>query len=192
MKRMTDERLAGFTPMDEREGYNVSDLAWNMCEEGNPLDAGLISELVNEHTELLQALKAERKWAKACIQSGSEQCYLRDKRITELQADMEELEAQNASLEKLTFRTESQLEAAQKEIDDFQHSFNIRWDADMRAIKRWQQATGNELTWPDHADMVVWLLEQLEAVKKIAHKGIKANRNGWLQDIVTMLEKTNE
>jgi hypothetical protein len=40
--------------------------------------------------------------------------------------------------------------------------FNLRWEADMRAIKRWQAAhPGNELTWPDHADMVVWLLEQL-------------------------------
>jgi hypothetical protein len=43
------------------------------------------------------------------------------------------------------------------------YSFMLRWKADMRALKRWQAATGQELTWPDHADLVVWLLEQLEA-----------------------------
>jgi hypothetical protein len=34
----------------------------------------------------------------------------------------------------------------------------------MRAIKRWQAATGRKLklTWPDHVDLVVWLVEQLE------------------------------
>lgn len=41
-------------------------------------------------------------------------------------------------------------------------SFDLRWAADMRAIKRWQAATGKLLTWPDHADLVVWLLGQLE------------------------------
>ena len=43
-------------------------------------------------------------------------------------------------------------------------TFGLRWKADMRAIKRWQAAgPDRELTWPDHADMVVWLLDQLEA-----------------------------
>lgn len=42
-------------------------------------------------------------------------------------------------------------------------SFRLRWDADMRAIKRWQEAgEGRDLIWPDHADLVVWLLELIE------------------------------
>lgn len=45
-------------------------------------------------------------------------------------------------------------------------SFKLRWDADMRAIKRWQKETGHELTWPDHADLVVWLLQKLEEEQK--------------------------
>ncbi len=49
------------------------------------------------------------------------------------------------------------------ELIERRASFDLRWDADMRAIKRWQAAhPGNDLTWPDHADMVVWLLEQIE------------------------------
>lgn len=45
--------------------------------------------------------------------------------------------------------------------------FDLRWKADQRAIKRWQAAgPGRDLTWPDHADLVVWLLERLEAAEK--------------------------
>jgi hypothetical protein len=49
---------------------------------------------------------------------------------------------------------------------DLRATFDLRWKADMRAIKRWQAAHPDrpnvELTWPDHADMVVWLLEELD------------------------------
>ena len=57
------------------------------------------------------------------------------------------------------------LEAAD-ELITHQHSFDLRWKADMRAIKRWQAATGRTMTWPDHADLVVWLLEQLETMEQ--------------------------
>ncbi len=53
-----------------------------------------------------------------------------------------------------------------QERDELQATFDLRWKADMRAIKRWQAAhPGNELVWPDHADMVVWLLEQVEELE---------------------------
>lgn len=45
---------------------------------------------------------------------------------------------------------------------ELEAGFDMRWNADMRAIKRWQQATGKILEWPDHADLCVWLLEQLD------------------------------
>jgi hypothetical protein len=59
------------------------------------------------------------------------------------------------------------LEAAD-ELDELEQLFDLRWDADMRAIKRWQAATGRKLklTWPDHVDLVVWLVEQLEETEK--------------------------
>lgn len=43
-------------------------------------------------------------------------------------------------------------------------SFEIRWEADMRAIKRYREFSPNqsEIIWPGHADLVVWLLTQLE------------------------------
>jgi hypothetical protein len=49
------------------------------------------------------------------------------------------------------------------QIEALEATFDLRWKADMRAIKRWQDAhPGNELVWPDHADLVVWLMEQLD------------------------------
>lgn len=42
-------------------------------------------------------------------------------------------------------------------------SLILRHKADMRAIKRWQEARpGNDLVFPSHDDLVVWLLEQVE------------------------------
>jgi hypothetical protein len=50
------------------------------------------------------------------------------------------------------------------ECDQLRFTFDLRWKADMRAIKRWRAAhPGNELVMPDHADLVVWLMEQHDA-----------------------------
>lgn len=58
------------------------------------------------------------------------------------------------------------VEALLEDAQEMDASFNLRWEADMRAIKRWQKAhSGNERVWPDHADMVVWLMEQIEGKK---------------------------
>lgn len=46
---------------------------------------------------------------------------------------------------------------------DYEATFELRHAADMRAIARWREAhPGKELVMPDHADLCVWLLEQLE------------------------------
>jgi hypothetical protein len=50
---------------------------------------------------------------------------------------------------------------------DLRRTFDLRWDADQRAIKLWQDAhPGNDVVWPDRCDMVVWLLDQLDAARK--------------------------
>lgn len=55
--------------------------------------------------------------------------------------------------------------ALKAEIAEHDASFDLRWKADMRAIKRWQKATGKTAIWPDHADLCVWLLEQNDKLK---------------------------
>lgn len=48
------------------------------------------------------------------------------------------------------------------ELMGYRRSFQLRWAADKRAIQRWRkEAPERELVWPDHADLVVWLLGQL-------------------------------
>lgn len=66
--------------------------------------------------------------------------------------------------------TQSALDAAQRELSaanaklaEEEQLFHLRWNADIRAIKRWHEAGNPELLWPDHADLCVWLLEQLES-----------------------------
>jgi hypothetical protein len=72
---------------------------------------------------------------------------------------------------------------AADEIEEHDQSFDLRWKADMRAIKRWQaEKPGLELTWPDHADLCVWLLEQNDrlrtALERIA--GGRWDEGTWL------------
>ncbi len=71
-------------------------------------------------------------------------------RVVELDAA-----ASNAIGEMLTVRSE---------LTDHQASFDLLWKANMRALARWRAANpGNDLVMPDHADMVVWLLNQFAA-----------------------------
>lgn len=58
----------------------------------------------------------------------------------------------------------SQLQAAQDQQAEYERTFDLRWKADLRAIERWRQGDpSRDFTMPDHADLCVWLLEQLEA-----------------------------
>lgn len=66
-----------------------------------------------------------------------------------------------AAYEQLT----AERDALAAELAERQASFDLRWDADMRAIAMWQEATGEELKWPNHADLCVWLMEQLAALR---------------------------
>lgn len=52
------------------------------------------------------------------------------------------------------------------EAEEHDHSFELRWKADQRAIKRWQEAgSGREMIWPDHADLCVFLLEENDRLR---------------------------
>ncbi len=53
------------------------------------------------------------------------------------------------------------LDAANQRVEELEASFDLRWDSDMRAIKQWQAATGEELKWPNHADLCVWLMQRI-------------------------------
>lgn len=52
---------------------------------------------------------------------------------------------------------------ALRTVGELQQVFDMQWEAAQRAIKRWQAAhPGNDMVWPDGADLLVWLMERLE------------------------------
>lgn len=59
----------------------------------------------------------------------------------------------------------------ESELTELNQLFDLRWKADMRAVKRWQEAgPGRELTHPDRADLVVFLLEELDKKQQILER----------------------
>ena len=51
-------------------------------------------------------------------------------------------------------------------IEELEQLFDLRWAADMRAIKAWQIAHPDQpKTWPDHADLGTWCLSRIEALE---------------------------
>lgn len=55
---------------------------------------------------------------------------------------------------------EAQVKELRQELAELQATFDLRWEADMRALRRWHDAGNDPLVWPDHADLTVWLMEQ--------------------------------
>lgn len=56
--------------------------------------------------------------------------------------------------------------AMRGERDELQATFDMQWEADKRGIKKWQGLhPERNLTWPDRANFVVWLLHKLEAAE---------------------------
>lgn len=55
-----------------------------------------------------------------------------------------------------------QLAVLAQEVRDLRESFDLRWKAERRGIKCWQEATGQgERIWPDGANFTTWLLNRL-------------------------------
>lgn len=68
-------------------------------------------------------------------------------------------------------------ECLYERIAELEASFDLRWKADQRAIKMWQAAhPGNDLVWPDHADLCVWLLERLTQVMREKDEALNASQ----------------
>ena len=56
-------------------------------------------------------------------------------------------------------------------IEELEQLFDLRWAADMRAIKAWQIAHPDQpKTWPDHADLGTWCLSRIEKLEAALHE----------------------
>jgi hypothetical protein len=62
-----------------------------------------------------------------------------------------------------TGETAAAINELKKEMEELQSTFDLQWKATLRGIQMWRAAhPGKEHVWPDHADLVVWLMEQLQ------------------------------
>ena len=84
--------------------------------------------------------------------------------VYKLRETIAEMETRHAATMMHTQTVVDDANELRRTNEGLQLTFDLRWKADQRAIKRWQAAhPGNDLTWPDHADMVVWLMEQISS-----------------------------
>ena len=59
-------------------------------------------------------------------------------------------------------RAERELAEARAALVEHEQLFELRWAADVRAIKAWRIATGREMVSPDHVDLCVFLMAALD------------------------------
>ena len=59
--------------------------------------------------------------------------------------------------------------------DDLQRTFDMMWATQQRAIQAWQERHDKPLTWPDHAKLVEWLLEDRERLRAVLREAIEWN-----------------
>ncbi len=71
---------------------------------------------------------------------------------------------ENCLLDKDQFEV---LKAAHNELLELNSLFNIQWEATQKAIKMWQDKTGETNIWPDHKELLLFLMDK---VYKKVHK----------------------
>lgn len=97
---------------------------------------------------------------------------------------------------------EQEIADLRRQLEEHQRTFDLRWNASMRAVKRWQEAhPGKGLTWPDHADLCMWLMDQLEAEReanRVLNAGVTTAAEHWeilnaqMQDTRSQLEEATK
>jgi hypothetical protein len=75
------------------------------------------------------------------------------------------LRAENRELSLQLLQAQGQAADAIAERDELQAVFDKTREANMRAIKRWQEVTGRDKSWPDHDYLILWLLERWDEAR---------------------------
>lgn len=146
----------------------------------NPAEIG---KLIDEACEKLFLLERERNEAIAARKASAsdwlsqvEQANSRTSRALQrvALAERERDEAKDAlaaakdkikELEGQVSYARHERNKALNELDECKSTFDVRWQAQMRAVTRWQEETGKEIFWPGHEDLCLWLIRKLEAAK---------------------------
>lgn len=87
----------------------------------------------------------------------------RANKMAELRETIERLEAEIATFRAAQKACEDCDALTIREHKELKDLFDLRWQADRRAVRMWRDKNpGNDLVIPDHAGLVVWLLEELD------------------------------
>ena len=82
--------------------------------------------------------------------------------------DLHDAQQRLASMLEQAARQQGEIEALRKDAEELQATFDLTWSANLRAINRWREKTGQQLVFPHHDDLVIWLLAELEKVNPAA------------------------
>lgn len=119
-----------------------------------------VEGLAKENADLTKALTGL-----TC--GGSEFFIRKGKRyVADIPACVEWVRRRDTKAGERIIKLTTERQAVEAERDELQRTFEIRWEADQRAIKAWQAATGRDDVWPDRADMVVFLLGERDALRE--------------------------
>lgn len=53
-----------------------------------------------------------------------------------------------------------------KENDELQNTFNLQFNAQIRAVEMWQKETGSKGVWPDHTNLLMYLMDMNETYRQ--------------------------
>lgn len=116
----------------------------------------------------------------ASIESHDELCASHE----ELRGGFIDLRKQYDSLDSFYKNTiqrlHDRMDGLESELERKKTEQYTRWQADMRAIRRWHEAGGCDMNFPgNHDDLVVWLLGKLEDAERNIDTA-----HGWMDEAV--------
>ena len=80
--------------------------------------------------------------------------------------EIADLELQHANDKAIIEALNERVREIERQLDEYEAGSVLRWQCYQRAVNRWQESTGVEHVWPDGTDLVLWLMEQLDKLKR--------------------------
>lgn len=142
---------------EQRETYLANVMA--MANEWRR-NVGIFTDIIKQR----DLAEAERDQLQSAVRDMTKSLHMY--RAAADQAGCPKDESQYAWIEAVVAERDDlrrRLAEAEKDRDELQAGFDLRWKADIRAISRWKGSTGQTMNWPDHADLCCWLMDGLAA-----------------------------
>ena len=87
--------------------------------------------------------------------------------------------------------TQKECAKLREERDSLKYIFDLTYAAQMRAIAAWQERHDEPLTWPDHERLVLWLMEDRDALRALlatARAHMLGDGHGYDSEVVLAID----